>query len=269
MAEQTPPHARQMSLIPYAHDAHREVVLYVSTSFAWQRHDTDHQQRRQGSSVVVYDSDSRLISVRDASDQSVELSDCPYCHRPLHGRDASAEDGHNNSHRFGPDRPFVDPDYFSMLAASQRPSPSVSGESTPSRRLHPALRSGRSREVSSSADPPTGAEFVGSEPASSIGEGISANAFSPGYFQQFFREERELGRGGNGVVLLVEHVIDGVSLGSFACKRIPVGNSKTYFEKVIIEVRLLQNIPHKHLVAYHCKSGLRLQLLYTAVQEPY
>lgn len=193
-----------------------------------------------------------MLSVRDASDQPVELTDCPYCQRPLRGRDVP-EDGHN-SNRFGSDRPFVDPDYFSMLAASQRPSPSVSGESTPNRRLHPALRSGRSREVSGTADPPTGAEFVGSEPASSSGQGISASAFSPGYFQQFFREERELGRGGNGVVLLVEHVIDGVPLGSFACKRIPVGNSRAYFEKVIIEVRLLQNIPHRHLVAYHCKD---------------
>lgn len=96
---------------------------------------------------------------------------------------------------------------------------------------------------------------MGSEPASASGQGISASAFSPGYFQQFFREECELGRGGNGVVLLVEHVIDGVPLGSFACKRIPVGNSKQYFEKVIIEVRLLQNIPHKNLVAYHCKKA--------------
>lgn len=35
--------------------------------------------------------------------------------------------------------------------------------------------------------------------------------------------QRELGRGGKGVVLLVRHVLDGVSLGEFACKRVPVG----------------------------------------------
>lgn len=138
-----------------------------------------------------------------------------------------------------------------MLAASQRPSPVGSGHSSPSRRVQPALRSGRSREVSTSADPPTGAEFIASEPVAGGGQGISASAFSPGYFQQFFKEERELGRGGNGVVLLVEHVIDDVSLGHFACKRIPVGDSRAYFEKVIVEVRLLQKIPHKNLVAYH------------------
>lgn len=40
---------------------------------------------------------------------------------------------------------------------------------------------------------------------------------------RFFVQEKELGRGGKGVVLLVRHVLDGVSLGQFACKRVPVG----------------------------------------------
>lgn len=57
------------------------------------------------------------------------------------------------------------------------------------------------------------------------GHGISSAAFSPGYFQRFFVAERELGRGGKGVVLLVKHVLDSVPLGHFACKRVPVGMS--------------------------------------------
>jgi len=40
---------------------------------------------------------------------------------------------------------------------------------------------------------------------------------------RFFVEEGELGKGGKGIVLLVRHVLDGVSLGHFACKRVPVG----------------------------------------------
>lgn len=200
--------------------------------------------------MVVFDANLRQLSVRDASDQPVHLTDCPYCHRPLKTRDSSADEG-EHGRAFGPERPFVDPDYFGMLAASQRPSPSGSGPSTPSKRIPVAIRSGRSRDVSGYVEPLADAEFVGSEPATSSGQGISSSAFSPGYFQQFFKEERELGRGGNGVVLLVEHMIDGVSLGHFACKRIPVGDSRRYFEKVIVEVRLLQKIPHKNLVAYH------------------
>jgi len=78
-----------------------------------------------------------------------------------------------------------------------------------------------------------------------------------------------LGRGGTGVVLLVRHVLDGVSLGHFACKRVPVGMSpsklqhaghlpKTSFlgdnhkwlEKVLMEVQLLQQLSHTNLVSY-------------------
>lgn len=105
--------------------------------------------------------------------------------------------------------------------------------------------------MSGTQEPPAGAEFVGSVPSAQAGQGISKSAFSPGYFKQFFTEIRELGRGGNGVVMLVEHIMDRVSLGQFACKRVPVGDDHAWLEKVLVEVRLLQKIPHKNLVAYH------------------
>lgn len=43
--------------------------------------------------------------------------------------------------------------------------------------------------------------------------GIKKEAFSPNYFEKFFTAEKELGRGGRGVVLLVRHELDGVFLG--------------------------------------------------------
>ena len=105
--------------------------------------------------------------------------------------------------------------------------------------------------MSGTQTPPTGAEFVGSAPSTTAGQGISSEAFSPGYFKQFFRELSVLGKGGNGVVLLVEHIMDSVSLGQFACKRVPVGDDHEWLKKVLVEVKLLQTIPHKNLVAYH------------------
>ena len=63
-------------------------------------------------------------------------------------------------------------------------------------------------------------------------------------------EERELGRGGKGVVLLVKHVLDGVPLGHFALKRIPVGDDHEWLEKVLVEVKLLQHLSHENLVSY-------------------
>lgn len=244
MADDTPP--RQMSLIPYPNDS-REVVLYVHHRLLLHCFRLHYHNRRRGNAVVVLDPQSHQLSVREASDQALELTECPYCHRPY--RDDVDEHGRS----FNSDRPFVDPDYFGMLAASQRATPEGSGPSTPSRRLFiPALRSGRSRDVSGAATPPpAGAEFLGSAPAATSAEGISNTAFSHGYFKQFFHEQGELGRGGNGVVLLVEHVMDRVSLGQFACKRVPVGNDHSWLEKVLVEVKLLQVLRHKNLVAYH------------------
>ncbi|TKA83024.1 hypothetical protein B0A55_00827 [Friedmanniomyces simplex] len=227
-----------MSLVPYSTDS--AVVL------------------RRGNAVVVYDAQSRQLQVRDASDQAVEVIECPHCHRPYHNEPSRGRGSENHGRTFSPERPFVDPDYFGMLAASRRATPEASGTNTPtSRRLFQpaALRSGRSRDVSGAAppDPPTGAEFVGSAPSTTptSGPGISSSAFSQGYFKQFFVEQGLLGKGGNGVVLLVEHFMDGVSLGQFACKRIPVGNNHSWLEKVLVEVKLLQKIPHRNLVNYH------------------
>lgn len=99
--------------------------------------------------------------------------------------------------------------------------------------------------------PPEDAEFVGSAPApQSTVQGISAQAFSQGYFQKFFVTERELGKGGKGVVFLVRHVLDDVSLGRFACKRVPVGNDHEWLKKVLIEVQLLTSLTHPNLVQY-------------------
>jgi len=80
---------------------------------------------------------------------------------------------------------------------------------------------------------------------------INSESFSQGYFKTFFVEEQELGRGGNGVVLLVRHMINDVDLGQFACKRVPVGDDAEWLRKVLLEVQLLQNLSHKNLVKYN------------------
>jgi len=63
------------------------------------------------------------------------------------------------------------------------------------------------------------AEFVSSTPAVPDGSRIRREAFSPHYFETFFVEERELGRGGKGVVMLVRHEIDGCHLGALRQSR--------------------------------------------------
>lgn len=207
--------------------------------------------RRHGSAVVVYDQRSKQLSLCDASRSSdIDSTSCPYCRRPY--RDASPGDddeddghGHATPGMSDAESGFVNPGYFQMLRRSQPGSTEGSRPSSPHKQLAPPPLRGSPFRT------PEGAEFVTSTPAQPArSQGISARAFSPNYFKSFFVEERELGRGGKGVVLLVQHVLDGVQLGKFACKRVPVGDDHEWLEKVLIEVQLLQNLSHQNLVSY-------------------
>ncbi|KAH1574059.1 hypothetical protein KXX17_008852 [Aspergillus fumigatus] len=203
-----------MSIVPYG-SSNFDVVL------------------RHNDSVVVFDRDSQQLVLRNASDShaGLELTDCPYCHRPLRESNAGQE-GHHAS----PQPEFVNPDYFRMLHNSLPSSADSSTPPSPRRRLvQPALADGSTSE-------PT--------PSISGTQGISSAAFTQNYFKKFFVEERILGKGGKGVVLLVKHVLDGVSLGHYACKRVPVGDDHEWLEKVLGEVQLLQHLSHQNLVSY-------------------
>lgn len=198
--------------------------------------------------MVVFDQHSKQLLLRNASQQSsnVDLTNCPTCHRPLrdeyasHERAESPPDNHDVNH-------WMDQSYFRLLQHSNPPSSTSSPPPSPRRRLVQPVREG----VNEVLVTPPGTKFVGSEPVSPPrASGISSNAFSQGYFKTFFKEEGELGRGGKGVVLLVRHVLDGVSLGQFACKRVPVGDDHAWLEKVLVEVQLLQNLSHQNLVSY-------------------
>lgn len=215
-----------MSIIPYGNN--REIVL---------RHDDQ---------VVVYDPHSRQLVLRNASSQrDVDLTECPYCRRPLRGRERPRSK-ENAVPTPTATAGFISPEYFRMLHQSL-PTSDTAGPPSPVRRL---VQPARSRHTSATNTP----EDFGSEIASSgsplSAPGISTSAFSPGYFERFFVQECELGRGGKGVVLLVKHLLDGVVLGHFACKRVPVGDDHEWLKKVLVEVQLLQYLSHQHLVSY-------------------
>jgi hypothetical protein len=44
-----------------------------------------------------------------------------------------------------------------------------------------------------------------------------------GYYERFFARERLLGRGSYGSVFVTHHMLDGVLLGTYAVKKVPVG----------------------------------------------
>jgi len=140
---------------------------------------------------------------------------------------------------------YMGPEYFNRLRESLPGAATSPRQSSPHRQLAPSTPRYQEAHVDDLPD----AEFVTSEPRVA-GKGISQSALTPGYFKSFFHEERVLGRGGKGVVLLVSHKIDGVGLGKFACKRVPVGDDHAWLEKVLLEVQTLQGLNHPNLVSY-------------------
>ncbi|KAB8298768.1 hypothetical protein EYC80_000943 [Monilinia laxa] len=210
-----------MSLVPYSSRDSREIVL------------------RHNDAIVVRDPTTQQLALRSAP-PSITLNDCPTCHRPL--RAPSPERQPTPSARANA---FIAPEYFRMLHAANSGA-NEQPPSSPIRRLvKPASTSGDYVD-----DAEHNVEFVTSTPAVHTGHTIKKEAFSPNYFKRFFTEVKELGRGGKGVVLLVRHELDGVALGQFACKRVPVGDNHTWLEKVLIEVQLLQGLSHPNLVSY-------------------
>ncbi|KAK1245869.1 hypothetical protein MKX07_004938 [Trichoderma sp. CBMAI-0711] len=213
-----------MSLIPYQPQEGREVVL------------------RHRNAVVVRDTSSQRLEIRGHPE-------CPTCHRPLGSPSERPFD-----HQFDVDpNSYVDPGYFRMLRAGSVESNQA--DQTPSsliRRLFRPPSSARGSSVRTSPSVDDEAEFVSSAPGVPQSEGsrIKREAFSPNYFKTFFVEEKVLGKGGKGVVLLVRHEIDGCQLGHFACKRVPVGDDHAWLEKVLIEVELLAKLSHANLVSY-------------------
>ncbi|KAF4120383.1 Serine/threonine protein kinase [Geosmithia morbida] len=236
-----------MSLIAYYPQEGREIVL------------------RHRDAIVVRDSTSHRLEIRG-------LTECPTCHRPM-PRAASADDPYSDNTRFETaHESYVNPDYFRMLqAAAEEAAPrhetttrsalgdggSQSESSTSTGRVHRGpgeVHESMQPWVQDSVDSEQSntSEFVSSNPGVPPTEGnrIRKQAFSPGYFETFFKEEKVLGRGGKGVVLLVRHEIDKCDLGHFACKRVPVGDDHGWLEKVLSEVGLLNRLSHPNLVSY-------------------
>ncbi|KAM0245866.1 hypothetical protein ACHAQJ_010424 [Trichoderma viride] len=214
-----------MSLIPYQPQEGREIVL------------------RHRNAVVVRDPHSQRLEIRGHPE-------CPTCHRPL----GPSPPEHSFDHPFEVDaESYVDPGYFRMLRAGN--TDSTATDHTPSSLIRRLFRPASGTDSPASRGSPAvddDAEFISSAPGVSQSEGsrIKREAFSPNYFKTFFVEEKVLGKGGKGVVLLVRHEIDGCQLGHFACKRVPVGDDHAWLEKVLIEVELLAKLSHANLVSY-------------------
>ncbi|GAA5853206.1 hypothetical protein JCM8547_000242 [Rhodosporidiobolus lusitaniae] len=80
---------------------------------------------------------------------------------------------------------------------------------------------------------------------------LSEGQMNEGYCEKFFTEVQLLGRGGQGVVYLVRHVLNGEGLGLYALKKIRVGDSTLSLLQILREVHLLESISHPNVINYH------------------
>lgn len=82
---------------------------------------------------------------------------------------------------------------------------------------------------------------------------IPDDLFIPGYFHKFFEILEPLGNGARGSVYKVTHKLGSTQLGTYALKKIPIGNDDIWFQKCIREVKALSSLQHKsgNLITYN------------------
>lgn len=184
---------------------------------------------RHNDAIVLRDPQTQQLILRGTNSSFRDDSNCPACHRPFHN---PSHERSSSPHRSAPlATPYISPEYFRMLREANGGLEQHSPPSSPIRRLvQPAFPSSSSEASSSVSD----AEFVTSTPAPQSGHSIKKQALSPGYFKTFFVEEKELGRGGKGVVLLVRHILDGVNLGRYVAV-ITQGNALTGYRSIRLQ----------------------------------
>ncbi|CCH45296.1 Calcium-dependent protein kinase 2 [Wickerhamomyces ciferrii] len=95
--------------------------------------------------------------------------------------------------------------------------------------------------------------IIPSQPFEMNNNHLSESLFTQGYFHNFFKEIELLGRGARGSVYKVEHVLNGISLGFFALKKITIGDDSKWLLKVLKEVTMLCKISfnNQNLVNYN------------------
>ncbi|GAA5821418.1 hypothetical protein JCM10212_002337 [Sporobolomyces blumeae] len=131
------------------------------------------------------------------------------------------------------------PSYFQLLSEAN----SLANTPTPTGRTA-ASYDGRTGTDGRSADAADAARASHESP-------LNHSQLNEGYYAKFFEQVQLLGKGGQGSVYLVRHVLNGEALGLYACKKIPVGDSTHSLLRILREVHLLESLQHPNIVSYH------------------
>lgn len=144
--------------------------------------------------------------------------------------------------RLNPSWAFVVDGYFEMLATQALGSATAQV---------PAMPPSAAAAAAATANPP-GAGCLTEEAAAAANglHQIPPGLLNCGYYDRFFVEERKLGSGSFGAVFLCRHVMDGIELGTFAVKKLALGDDARRLRQVMREVKALERLRHLNIIDY-------------------
>lgn len=149
---------------------------------------------------------------------------CTLCGRPW-----TSNDGLSN-----PTRTTMDRNYFRLLDISSR-------SNMPRRKSSPQLPP--STAASSTHSARQAESFI-------LATNLSESSFNQGYYARFFKELERLGRGAGGSVFHCQHMLDGIELGAYAVKKVPIGDDHEWLNRMLKEVHILENLRHSNIIEY-------------------
>lgn len=188
---------------------------------------------------------------------------CGECGRPWPKIKNERENGNN----FVNSQSFMDRNYFRLLDISSKQQEAVSPSRSPkSYKLQytnsntttntsppasatSARRSGRLSPLSTHQTTIEELETVDEE-MKFYPKNLSDSSINQGYYRRFFREDVKLGRGAGGSVFKCQHVLDGIELGAYAVKKVPVGDNHIWLNRMLREVHILENLRHSNIIEY-------------------
>lgn len=215
--------------------------------------------------LVLYNESDKSLQVQKSFNiLEIENDDmvCGECGRPWPKHK-------NQNGNFLDSQSFMDRNYFRLLdisskqqdAISPSPSPSHSNSNSNSKSFklqytttnttdnNSKRRSGRLSPLSIHQTTIEELESI-DEDFEFHPKNLSDSSINQGYYRRFFREDVKLGRGAGGSVFKCQHVLDGIELGAYAVKKVPVGDNHIWLNRMLREVHILENLRHSNIIEY-------------------
>lgn len=216
----------------------RSQISTTSTSLAPRLLRTSQELTTSSSRSLSTVSSNRLLSANmshfSQGMDNIDNSSCPLCHQkfPAGSRanvdadeNSESEGGNSELYSMNSQAQYISKDYFMLLGYQ--------------------LEHERRVSLANEADNvPDEAHYVRPDP-------LSPGSLNSGYYKNFFIEQHKIGSGGFGSVYLCKHVINGIDLGTYAVKKVPVGDNRPWLLRVIREVKALEVLQkHPNIINY-------------------